>query len=155
MKYWLMKSEEDEYGIHDLQRDGKVPWFGVRNYQARNFMRDSTELGDMVLFYHSNGKPSGVVGVGKIISTPYPDETQFDQKSPYYEKRATKEKPVWFLVDVGYVETFKRLISLLEIRSHKNLKTMGILQKGSRLSITPVTKQEFDVLQKLGNTLKP
>ncbi len=151
MKYWLMKSEEDEYSIDDLKRDGKVAWFGVRNYQARNYMRDGMTIGDLVLFYHSNGSPSGVVGIGKVLSAPYPDITQFDSKSPYYYKRATKENPVWMLVDIMYVSKFKRLISLPELREHKELRDMVLLKKGSRLSITPLTDKEFAYITKLGS----
>jgi predicted RNA-binding protein with PUA-like domain len=143
MNYWLMKSEEEDYSIDDLARDKKVAWYGVRNYQARNFMRDTMKIGDLVLFYHSNGKPSGVVGVGKVCSLPYPDETQFDTKSKYYEKRATKEKPVWILVDVAFVKKYKEMLSIGEMRMRNALGKMALLQKGSRLSITPVSKQEF------------
>ena len=148
-RYWLMKSEEDEYSIRDLCRDGVVPWFGVRNYQARNYMRDQMKIDDRVIFYHSNGKPSGAVGVGKIVSAPYPDETQFDRKSKYYYARATKEKPVWVLVDVSYIETFQRLVSIEEMRSHEELEAMVLLQKGSRLSVSPVTKKEFEYIKTL------
>ncbi len=144
-----MKSEEDEYSIDDLQRDGSVAWYGVRNYQARNFMRDRMSVGDLVLFYHSNGKPSGVVGAGKVVSLPYPDQTQFDTTSKYYYAKATKEKPVWILVDVGYVKKYKRLLSITEMREMPMLSTMVLLQKGSRLSITPVTKKEFDYIDTL------
>jgi predicted RNA-binding protein with PUA-like domain len=149
MKYWLMKSEEDEYSIDDLKRDRRVAWFGVRNYQARNFMRDSMAKGDLVLFYHSNGNPSAVAGIGKVISTPYPDVTQFDTKSKYYDKKATKDKPIWMLVDVGYVKKFKSVITLPELRTHKELKNMVLLQKGSRLSITPLTEKEFEFIKNI------
>lgn len=149
-KYWLMKSEEEEYSISDLARDGEVAWFGVRNYQARNYMRDHMKVGDLIIFYHSNGKPSGAVGVGKVMSLPHPDKTQFDKKSKYYYPRATKENPVWMLVDIGYVKTFERLVSIEEMRSHKELGKMTLLQKGSRLSITPVTEEEFIYIRTLG-----
>lgn len=149
-KYWLMKSEEEEYSISDLARDGEIAWFGVRNYQARNYMRDHMKVGDLIIFYHSNGKPSGAVGIGKVISLPRPDETQFDKKSKYYYPRATKENPVWMLVDIGYVKTFERLVSIEEMRSHKELGKMTLLQKGSRLSITPVTEEEFIYIRTLG-----
>jgi predicted RNA-binding protein with PUA-like domain len=149
-KYWLMKSEEEEYSISDLARDGEVAWFGVRNYQARNYMRDHMKVGDLIIFYHSNGKPSGAVGIGKVMSLPYPDETQFDKKSKYYYPRATKENPVWVLVDIGYVKTFERLVSIEKMRSHKELGKMTLLQKGSRLSITPVTEEEFIYIRTLG-----
>jgi predicted RNA-binding protein with PUA-like domain len=149
MKYWLMKSEEDEYSIDDLKRDKKVAWFGVRNYQARNYMRDDMKIGDTILFYHSNGNPSGIVGVGKVDSLPYPDETQFDPKSPYYFKKSTRDNPMWVLVDVRYVKKYKRILSISEMRDSKALSTMILLKKGSRLSINPVTKNEFDHIDRL------
>lgn len=147
---WLMKSEEEEYSIEDLARDGAVPWFGVRNYQARNYMRDQMKIGDLVIFYHSNGKPSGAVGVGKVASLPYPDETQFDIESKYYYPRATRENPVWMLVDIEYVKSFHKLISIEEMRTHSELEKMVLLQKGSRLSVTPVTEKEFSYIKTLG-----
>lgn len=150
MKYWLMKSEEEEYSIDDLKRDGKVAWFGVRNYQARNYMRDSMSVGDRVLFYHSNGNPSGAVGVGKVGSAPYADVTQFDVKSKYYDKKAKQENPTWMLVDVHFVKKFKQNVSLSEMRTHTELETMILLKKGSRLSITPLSKQDFIYIEKLG-----
>lgn len=144
-----MKSEEEEYSIDDLKRDKKVAWYGVRNYQARNFMRDDMEKGDLVLFYHSNGKPSGIVGVGKVVSLPYPDATQFDSKSPYYFPKAKEENPPWVLVDVGYVKKYKHLLSINEMREIRALSTMKLLQKGSRLSVTPVTEKEFKYIDRL------
>lgn len=138
-----MKAEENEYGIDDLKRDKKAPWFGVRNYLARNFMKDHMKKGDLVFFYHSNGKPSGIVGVGKVASLPYPDETQFDKKSPYYYERATKEKPVWILVDISFVKKYKNMLSINEMRELEALRDMVVLQKGNRLSITPVAEKDF------------
>lgn len=149
MNYWLMKSEEADYSIDDLKRDKKAPWVGVRNYQARNFMRDQMKIGDLIFFYHSNGKPSAIVGVGKVASKPYPDETQFDPKSKYYYPRATKENPIWMLVDVAFVKKYTRMLSINEMRSIQKLQSMLILQKGSRLSITPVTNNEFAIIDKL------
>lgn len=149
MQYWLMKSEEEEYSIDDLKRDKKVAWFGVRNYQARNFMRDHMKKDDLVLFYHSNGSPSAIVGLGKVVSLPYPDETQFDEKGKYFYKRATRENPVWMLVDVGFVKKYKKILSINEMRMIRELETMAILQKGSRLSITPVTEKEFNYIDTL------
>jgi predicted RNA-binding protein with PUA-like domain len=143
MRYWLMKSEEDEYSIDDLMRDTRAPWFGVRNYQARNFMRDSMKIGDLAFFYHSNGNPSAIVGVCKIASTSYPDETQFNKKSPYFEKRAIQNKPIWSLVDVAFVKKYKKSLSIQEMRTLRELSSMVLLKKGSRLSITPLTKSEF------------
>jgi predicted RNA-binding protein with PUA-like domain len=149
MQYWLMKSEEEDYSITDLKKDKVTPWIGVRNFQARNFMRDSMHIGDLVLFYHSNGTPSGVAGIGKVGSKPYPDKTQWDKKSKYYDKRATKEKPLWFLVDVSFVDISKKIISLEKMRTIKELSSMTILQRGNRLSITPVTRKEFSTILRL------
>jgi predicted RNA-binding protein with PUA-like domain len=141
-----MKSEEEDYSIADLKKDKVTPWIGVRNFQARNFMRDSMHIGDPVLFYHSNGTPSGVAGIGKVGSKPYPDKTQWDKKSKYYDKRATKEKPLWFLVDVVFVNMPKKILPLEDMRKVRELKDMTILQRGNRLSITPVTKKEFSTI---------
>lgn len=153
MNYWLMKSEEEEYSIDDLKRDGRVAWFGVRNYQARNYMRDEMKPHDLVLFYHSNAKPSGIVGIGKVASLPYPDDTQFDVTSDYYDKKATKERPIWMLVDVAYVKKLRSLLSLQELKTHKELESMIVLKKGSRLSITPVTEREFKYIEALSEKI--
>ena len=149
MNYWLMKSEEEDYSITDLQKDGSTPWVGVRNFQARNFMRDNMCVGDLVLFYHSNGNPSGIAGIGRVASASYRDKTQFDTKSKYYDRRATKEKPLWFLVDVSFVEKFKTIISIQELREHPTLKNMVTLRKGNRHSITPVTRNEYAIIVQL------
>jgi predicted RNA-binding protein with PUA-like domain len=149
MNYWLIKSEEHEYSIEDLKRDRKIGWFGVRNYQARNFMRDHMKKGDLVLFYYSNGKPSGVIGVGKVVSLPYADGTQFKETSIYYDKKATKEKPIWTLVDIAFVKKYSRLLSINEMRMTHELDGMVLLQKGSRLSITPVSKKHFEYIDTL------
>lgn len=146
MKYWLMKSEEADYSISDLKRDKKVAWFGVRNYQARNFMRDEMSIGDMVLYYHSNAKPSGVAGIAKVCSKPYPDPTQFDITSKYYDFKATQEKPRWILVDISFVKQFKDIFPLSTMRVTRGLQKMATLQPGSRLSITPVTEKEFEIV---------
>lgn len=142
-QYWLMKSEPREYSIDDLKRDKKAPWFGVRNYLARNYMRDQMKQGDLVLFYHSSCPEPGVVGVVTVASAPYPDATQFDWDGHYYDPKATKEKPRWMLVDVKYKRRFSRVVSLPELRREKSLKDMVILRPGNRLSITPVTEKEF------------
>lgn len=149
MNYWLMKSEEEEYSIDDLKRDKKVAWFGVRNYMARNFMRDTMKKGDLVFFYHSNGKPSGIVGVGKVVSLPYADATQFNPTSPYFDPKAKKEKPIWMLVDIGYVKKYKNMLSITEMRAINALSQMVLLQKGSRLSITPVSEKDFTYIDTL------
>jgi len=144
MQYWLMKSEPDEVSIDDvMSAKGKtVPWFGVRNYQARNFMRDAMKVGDGVLFYHSSCPEPGIAGIAEVVSGPYPDATQFDPKSHYYDAKATQEQPRWISVDVKGVRK-TRLLSLAEMRSLPQLKDMVVLQKGSRLSITPVTPAQW------------
>lgn len=144
-----MKSEPDEYSIDDLKRDKKAPWFGVRNYQARNFMRDSMHLGDAVLFYHSSCPEPGVYGVAEVASVPYPDATQFDPKSPYFDPKATKESPRWQLVDVKFKKRLKKPVSLAELRATEPLRDLVILRPGNRLSITPVTEKEFRMIETL------
>lgn len=148
-QYWLIKSEPESYGIAHLRKDRKTPWTGVRNFQARNFMQ-SMHVGDGILFYHSSCSVPGVYGLAKVASEPYPDKTQFDSKSPYFDKRATKEKPLWYLVDVAYVSTLKKPVSLLDIRSDKKLADMKLLQKGSRLSVSPVTENEYAHIVRYG-----
>jgi predicted RNA-binding protein with PUA-like domain len=144
MQYWLMKSEPDEVSIDDvMSAKGKtVPWFGVRNYQARNFMRDAMKIGDGVLFYHSSCPEPGIAGIAEVASGPYPDATQFDPGSHYYDPKATQEQPRWISVDVKGVRK-TRLLSLAEMRSLPQLEDMVVLQKGSRLSITPVTPAQW------------
>jgi predicted RNA-binding protein with PUA-like domain len=139
-----MKSEPDEVSIDDvMSAKGKtVPWFGVRNYQARNFMRDAMKVGDGVLFYHSSCPEPGIAGIAEVVSGPYPDATQFDPKSHYYDVKATQEQPRWISVDVKGVRK-TRLLSLAEMRSLPQLEDMVVLQKGSRLSITPVTPAQW------------
>jgi predicted RNA-binding protein with PUA-like domain len=144
MRYWLMKSEPADCSIDDLATfpDLTVAWYGVRNYQARNFMRDQMKVGDGVLFYHSNCKEPGIAGVAKVSSTAYPDTTQFDRKSKYFDPKATPEQPRWFNVDVQLVKKIA-LISIDELRQHPELKRMRTLQRGNRLSITPLDPAEW------------
>ena len=143
MRYWLMKSEPDEASIDDAlaAKDG-LPWTGVRNYQARNFMRDAMRIGDGVLFYHSSCAEPGIAGLAEVASGCYPDPTQFDSASPYYDPKSTQENPRWLLVDVRATKK-TRLISLPELREHPELVDMVVLRKGNRLSITPVTPDEW------------
>ena len=146
-----MKSEPDETSIDDAlaAKAGSVPWTGVRNYQARNFMRDEMRLGDGVLFYHSSCAEPGIAGLAEVNSTSYPDPTQFDRKSPYYDPKPTPENPRWLLVDIKATEK-TRLIGLPELRQHSELSDMIILRRGNRLSITPVTTAEWKfIVQKL------
>jgi predicted RNA-binding protein with PUA-like domain len=147
MRYWLMKSEPDEASIDDAlaAKDTGLPWTGVRNYQARNFMRDQMQVGDGVLFYHSSCAEPGVAGIAEVASACYPDPTQFDRKSPYHDPASTRENPRWLLVDVRAVRK-TRLVALPELRAHPELQEMIVLRRGSRLSITPVTKAEWDVI---------
>jgi predicted RNA-binding protein with PUA-like domain len=154
MNYWLMKSEPDVFSFEDLKKRPKKtePWNGVRNYQARNFMRDDMSEGDLVLFYHSSCEVPGVAGIARVSSKKaYPDSTQFDAKSEYFDPKATQENPRWFLIDVSFEKDLSALVSLEEIRKHKKLENMRLLQKGNRLSILPVTKDEFEYILKLGN----
>ncbi len=146
MAYWLMKSEPSECSIDDLVRLGRVPWFGVRNYQARNFMRDAMQVGDAVLFYHSSCPEPGIAGLAEVASAPYPDTTQFDAKSPYFDAKSTPDNPRWSLVDVALVRK-TRLLSLAEMRSEPRLAGMQVLARGNRLSITPVASAEWRLIQ--------
>lgn len=152
MSCWLMKSEPAEFSIDDLVQSGSVPWFGVRNYLARNFMRDRMKIGDDVLFYHSSCAEPGIVGLARVASSAYPDETQFDAKSKYFDAKATRESPRWMLVDVALVKK-TRLLSLADMRAAPSLASMVVLQRGNRLSITPVTAEEFRSVKKLLKTL--
>lgn len=144
MQYWLMKSEPDEVSIDDAlaARNQIVPWVGVRNYQARNFMRDLMRVGDGVLFYHSSCAEPGIAGIAEVASTPYPDDTQFDPKSKYFDPKATRENPRWMMVDVKAIRK-TRLITLAELRAQPELADMQILRRGNRLSITPITPHEW------------
>lgn len=145
MNYWLMKSEPDEASIDDLRRAGALPWTGVRNYQARNFMRDAMRIGDGVLFYHSSCAEPGIAGLAEVCSAAYPDATQFDPASPYFDPKSKPEAPRWVHVDVRWRET-TRLLSLKAMREAPELASMGVLQRGSRLSITPVTPAEWQAV---------
>ncbi len=149
MRYWLMKSEPSDCSIDDLASfpDQTVDWYGVRNYQARNFMRDQMKVGDGVLFYHSNCKEPGIAGIAKVSSTAYPDATQFDKKSKYFDPKATQEQPRWFHVDVQLVKKIA-MISLKELRRHPELERMRTLQRGNRLSITPLDPDEWTFITK-------
>jgi len=144
MRYWLMKSEPDEVSIDDLARAPRqrVAWFGVRNYQARNFMRDQMQVGDAVLFYHSSCPEPGIAGLAEVCAQAYPDETQFDHKSKYYDAKSKREDPRWVNVEVKFVKK-TRLLGLAELRLHKELAGMPLLARGNRLSITPVSPGEW------------
>lgn len=148
--YWLMKSEPTDFGIDDLQRVGTEPWTGVRNYQARNFMRQM-QPGDEVFIYHSNCDVPGIYGIGEVAGTPYPDKTQFDRKSKYHDPKATPEQPRWDLVDVKYLRHLKRPLPLPEIREHRDElgEEFALIRTGSRLSVMPVTAAQWKLLLSL------
>ena len=148
MQYWLMKSEPDVFGIDDLAaRPGQTePWDGVRNYQARNMMRDQMRLGDQVLFYHSNCKPPGVVGIMEVVREGYPDETALDPQSKYHDPKSTLENPRWYRVDLRLVRRFARLLSLDEMKAMPELAGMALLRRGNRLSVMPVAADEWRVI---------
>jgi predicted RNA-binding protein with PUA-like domain len=149
MTYWLMKSEPDTYSIDDLERDGQEPWDGIRNYQARNMMRDDMKIGDKIFFYHSNCKEPGIVGVMKVASKPYPDATQFDPDSNYYDAKSNPDDPRWCLVDVKFVRKTKRNITLTEMKAHPALDDMILTRRGNRLSVMPVDKAHWDIILSL------
>ena len=150
-RYWLMKSEPDAFSIDDLARVGTEPWTGVRNYQARNFMRNGMKPGDGVLFYHSNCTPPGIVGTATVASPPYPDPTQFDRASHYFDPKATQEEPRWFLVDVAFERKLTRILPLDEIRRHADDlgEEFALIKRGSRLSVMPVSAAQWSLLLSL------
>lgn len=150
MNYWLMKSEPDVFSIDDMARKKREPWNGVRNYQARNNMR-AMEAGDLVLFYHSSADEIGVAGVMEVLKAAYPDPTQFDKKSEYFDPKSTEENPRWDLVDVGFKEKFKQIVSLADLKANKGLEGLILLQKGTRLSVIPVSAAHFKLITKMAN----
>ena len=143
MNYWLIKSEPDVFSIADLEKVGREPWSGVRNYQARNFMWKDMRPGDLALFYHSNAKPPGLAGIARVAGAPYPDETQFNPESEYFDAKSTRENPRWWLVDFEFVEQFPRVFPLDAIKADAVLAEMMVCQRGTRLSITPVDPLHF------------
>ncbi len=150
MAYWLMKSEPDAFSIDDLAKVKQEPWSGVRNYQARNFMWKDMKIGDGVLFYHSNAKVPGIAGIAEVVSAAYPDPTQFDPESDYWDPKATPEKPRWFLVDVAFKRKFKAVLSLETLKAHADvLGDFVLLNRGTRLSVLPVSKAQWQTLLKL------
>jgi predicted RNA-binding protein with PUA-like domain len=151
-RYWLMKSEPDVYGFDDLlaESKGRTPWDGIRNYQARNFMRDDMRVGDGVLFYHSNADPPGVAGIAEVASEAYPDPTQFDPDSKYFDPKSSEEDPRWLLVDVAPVEVLPRFVSLADLKGEGRLAQMLVVQRGQRLSVQPVTPSEWRLVRKMG-----
>ena len=149
-KYWLMKCEPAAYSIDDLARDGVTTWEGVRNYQARNFMRDQMQVGDGVLFYASSADPSGVTGLAEIARAGYPDAFAWKKGHKYFDAASTPDKPLWYLVDIRFVERFPEIVPLDVLKKTAGLEQMMVIRKGARLSVQPVTKGEFDIVSKLG-----
>ena len=148
--YWLMKSEPAMFSIEDLQQQGKTSWEGVRNYQARNFLRDDLKVGDGVLFYHSSCAPPGVAGLARVSRAGFPDPTAFDPKSLYFDAKSRLSTPVWITVEVEFVARFARLVTLDELRGIGDLSGMLVLKRGVRLSVQPVTQREYTIIKKLG-----
>ena len=150
-KYWLFKSEPGAYSIDDLERDGRTFWDGVRNYQARNMLRDDIKTGDHVLFYHSNADPPAAVGTAVVVADGYPDHTQFEQGHPKFDPKAKEDAPRWFMVDIAFERKFATPLSLESLRTQSKLADMELLRKGSRLSVQPVSRQEFNTILKLAD----
>ena len=150
MKYWLMKSEPDCFSIDDLHqlKNQTTPWDGVRNYQARNMMRDEMSIGDQIFFYHSSCQPPGIVGIAEVASNAYPDETAFDPEADHYDPKSDRDNPRWFLVDVKFKEKFAHMIPLQELKESPELETMQLLRKGNRLSVMPVEKAHWQFILK-------
>lgn len=149
MSYWLIKSEPDAYSIDDLKHDRRERWDGIRNYQSRNFMRDDMRIGDEILFYHSSCKEPGVVGIAKVASKPYPDPSQFDPGSKYYDPTSDDQEPRWILVDIAFVRKMKRTITLTDIKSQQALEDMILVRRGNRLSIMPVSGKHWNAILSL------
>lgn len=150
-----MKSEPSAYAIDDLERDGTTSWEGVRNYQARNFMRDEMQEGDGVLFYASNADPSGVTGLAEIVRAAYPDQFAWTKGHKYFDEASTSQAPIWYMVDIGFLERFPGTVSLDTLKGTRGLENMMVTRKGSRLSIQPVTKAEYDIVVRLGRKTAP
>lgn len=154
MSYWLFKSEPNEFSFEDLKKEKKKTtfWDGVRNYQARNFLRDDIKKGDGVLFYHSNADPLAVIGFCEIIKEGYPDHTQFDPDNKHFDPKADETKPTWFMVDIRLKKEFKVPVTIDQIKANPRLKNMKLIQRGNRLSVMPVTKNEWDEILKMGGS---
>ena len=153
-RYWLMKCEPSAYTIDDLARDGRTSWEGVRNYQARNFMRDAMQVGDGVLCYASNAEPSGVTGLAEIVRAGYPDHFAWTKGHTYFDGSSREASPVWYMVEVGFVERFPATVPLDTLKSTRGLESMMVTQKGSRLSVQPATRAEYDIVTRLGRTAR-
>ncbi len=150
MNHWLIKSEESCYSIDDFKKDKVAAWTGIRNYQARNFMKDRMKIGDKVLFYHSSSKPNAVVGIAEVVSAPHADLTALDKKDDHYDPKSSKENPIWMCVDVEFVEKFKSPVTLVEIKFEPEFKGMMLAEQGSRLSVQPVSEKHFQKVVEMG-----
>lgn len=148
MNHWLVKSEPDVFSFADLLKASKKTtcWDGVRNYQARNTLRDQMKQGDRVFYYHSNAEPSGIAGICEVVREGYPDHTAFDPKDPHFDPKSRRDEPTWYMVDVRAVAAFPRLVTLAELKGVKGLEKMALVQKGSRLSVQPVTRKEWEIV---------
>lgn len=151
MKHWIVKSEPDVYGIDNLKKDKTTQWDGVRNYQARNFLRDEFKVGDLVIFYHSNSEPPGVAGVAEVVKIGLADQLQFNKNSEYYEPRASTEEPVWYAPKIRFREKFRNFVPIDQLREREDLKDLMLLRRGNRLSVMPISKKAFEIILKLGN----
>jgi predicted RNA-binding protein with PUA-like domain len=149
-RYWLMKVEPSAYTIDDLERDGRTGWEGVRNYKARNLLRDEIQVGDGVLFYASNADPSGVTGLAEVVRAGYPDPLQFRPGQDYFDPKATKASPIWYSVDIGFVERFPETVSLADLKGNAALAGMMVTKRGARLSVQPVSAAEFQEVCRMG-----
>jgi len=149
-RYWLMKCEPGAYSIDDLERDGEASWEGVRNFQARNLLRDDVKVGDGVLFYASNAEPSGVTGIAEVARAGYPDPFAFKRGHKYYDPKSDPRDPTWYSVDIRFVEKFPEIVPLATLKATPGLAAMRVVQKGSRLSVQPVTAREFEIVRRLG-----
>jgi predicted RNA-binding protein with PUA-like domain len=150
-KYWLIKSEPEVFSIDDLAKEKTTYWDGVRNYQARNFIRDEMKFGDKVIFYHSNTEPPAAAGICEVVKEAYPDFTAFDPSNPHFDPKSKKDLPTWFMFDVKFVKKLSKPVSISEIKANKKLQKMNLIQRGNRLSVMPVTKDEFDEILKMSH----
>jgi predicted RNA-binding protein with PUA-like domain len=149
-RYWLMKQEPSAYSIADWERDGVTAWAGIRNYTARNLLRDAIKVGDGVLFYQSSADPTGVAGAGTVSRAGYPDPSAMRKGDDYFDPKATKDNPIWFAVDIKFGQRFKQVVTLDELKKTKGLEDMMVTKKGQRLSVQPVKPEEFEIVMKLG-----
>lgn len=153
-RYWLMKVEPSAYTIADLERDGRTGWEGVRNYKARNLLRDEIQVGDGVLFYASNADPSGVAGIAEVVKSGYPDPLQFRKGHEYHDPKATADRPIWYAVDIGFVERFAAVVPLADLKANPALRNMLVIKRGMRLSVQPVAAEEFQEVRRLGRAAR-